>query len=127
MCTRNVTAVYTAPISSFSVYASGSISNFGGTTVTGYVGVSPGSPITGFPPGISILGLASTEQRIAAQIGALAAYNDASSRVGAIVIDAALGGVVLPAGIYTSSSGAFSLTGRLTLDGGGNPSAAFIF
>ena len=66
----------------------------------------------------------------AAAAAALAAFNDLSpaSRPGATDPGANLGGLTLAPGIYATASGAFLITGSdLTLNGGGNPNAVWIF
>lgn len=93
------------------------------------VGVSPGNTLTGFGPcvftGVSNLGNAVAAQ---AQLDLTAAYNslagEACPPANAIVAD--LGGTTLPAGVYCSAIG-INVTGTLTLNGGGDPNAVFVF
>jgi hypothetical protein len=54
------------------------------------------------------------------------AYNDAAGRP-STTVGTKLGGQTLAAGIYSSPSGTFSMTGTLVLDGQNNPDAVFIF
>ena len=54
------------------------------------------------------------------------AYNDAAGRIPAETVTADLGGQTLVPGVYKSGS-TLGLTGALTLDGGGDPDAVFIF
>ncbi len=93
------------------------------------VSVSPGNTITGFPPcvitGVQNLGNAVAAQ---AQIDLTTAYNTLAgmpcSPSNAIVAD--LGGTTKPAGVYCTATG-IGVTGTLTLDGGGDPDATFVF
>lgn len=55
------------------------------------------------------------------------AYNDAAGRTTTSTIATELGGTTLTDGTYDSSAGTFGITGTLTLDGGGNANAVFIF
>ena len=54
------------------------------------------------------------------------AYNNAAGQTPAVVLTE-LAGQTLVAGVYTSASGTFGMTGTLTLDGQNNPDAVFIF
>ena len=65
-------------------------------------------------------------QAVQAQSDLVTAYNDAAGRTPATtVLGDSLGGLTLVAGVY--SGGALDLTGTLTLDAQGDPSAVFIF
>jgi hypothetical protein len=92
------------------------------------VGISPGSTLTGFPPciitGNTNLGNAAA---LTAESYALAAYNDLAGKpCGTVVGTADMGGSTKPAGVYCSGS-TLLLNGTLTLDGGGDPNALFVF
>src|SRR5687767_4067088 len=52
---------------SFGVLAGSTVTNTGSTTVTGNVGVSPGTSVTGFPPGIVNGGTIHLNDAVAAQ------------------------------------------------------------
>lgn len=54
------------------------------------------------------------------------AYNDAAGRSSTGAISADLAGRTLTPGVYTSAS-SLGLSGDLTLNGGGNPNAVFVF
>jgi uncharacterized repeat protein (TIGR01451 family) len=114
----------------FTALAGSTVTNTGPTIVNGDVGVSPGSAVTGFPPGTVIGGAIYTGApgpAATAQIDLTAAYNDAAGRPGPpAAIAGDLGGLTLPAGLYKSTS-TIGITGVLTLNGGGNPNAVFIF
>jgi Ice-binding-like len=93
------------------------------------VSVSPGSTVTGFGPcvitGVQHLADATAAQ---AQIDLTTAYNQLAGLPcpPANAIVANLGGTVKPAGVYCTASG-IGVTGVLTLDGGGDPNAVFVF
>jgi Ice-binding-like len=65
----------------FSVLAGQSVTNTGPTVVSGDLGVSPGSSVTGFPPG-TVLGTTHVADATAvtAQTDLTTAYNDAAGR-----------------------------------------------
>jgi hypothetical protein len=106
------------------------VSNTGLTIVTGDVGVWPAASITGFPPG-TITGVFDAGDAVAmsAQSDLTTAYNNAAGAAGGAVLTADIGGQTLPAGVYktTSAQPTLGITGNLTLDGGGNPNATWIF
>ena len=122
-------SVSLASAASFAVLGSSGVSNVGLTTVTGDLGVSPGSSLTGFPPG-TVSGAQHVADSVSAQAQADATtgYNDAWSRtVCAITIDGNLGGQTLTPGLYISGSSIEISSGDLTLDAQGNANAVFIF
>ncbi|HUP29557.1 MAG TPA: ice-binding family protein [Usitatibacter sp.] len=107
--------------SQFAVLGGSAVTNTGATVVTGSVGVSPGTAITGFPPGSIVpgSGLLHSANAVAAQAQAdlTTAYNDAATRpCGTVIAGGTLGGLTLTPGVYC---GAASLTGVLTLNGAG--------
>ena len=90
--------------------------------------MSPGTAVTGFPPGSVVGGSIHSADGPAgtAQVDLTAAYNDAAGRTSPTVVAGDLGGQTLPAGLYKSTS-SLGITGVLTLDGGGNSNSVFIF
>ena len=127
------TTVYLGRSNSFAVLAgTPNVTNTGASTILGSLGVSPGSAVTGFPPGTVSDGTIHTADGVAAgaQSDLITAYNHAAAEGPVTATEPAnLSGLTLTAGVYqTSSDGALSVTGgTLTLDGGGNPNAVFIF
>jgi ice-binding like protein len=114
---------------SFAVLGASTVTNTGPTVVTGDLGVSPGSSITGFPPGIVVGGTIHTTDALASQARAdtMAAYTFlAGLPCGTNLTGQNLGGLTLGPGVYCFSSSA-QLTGTLTLNAGNNPNAVFIF
>ncbi|MFG2261752.1 ice-binding family protein, partial [Streptomyces sp. NPDC048720] len=112
---------------SFAVLAGSAVTNTGPSVVTGDLGVSPGTAISGFPPGL-VLGAQHSADAVAdqAKTDLVAAYNDAAGQAtdGALPADA--GGLTLVPGVYTASS-TLGLTGTLTLDAEGDPNAVWVF
>uniref|UniRef100_E6PWR9 Antifreeze protein n=1 Tax=mine drainage metagenome TaxID=410659 RepID=E6PWR9_9ZZZZ len=116
-------------IGNFSVLAGSTVTNTGTSTITGDVGVSPGSSVTGFPPGQLVGGgtIHSADGAAAqAQTALASAYVDAAGRSGGTPEAGDLVGKTLTAGVYTSSS-SLAISGDVTLDAQGNPNAIFIF
>jgi hypothetical protein len=112
---------------SFAVLAGSTVTNTGPSTINGDLGVSPGTAVTGFPPG-TVHGTIHAADAVAgqAQTDLTTAYNDAAGRTPAATVSGDLGGQTLTAGVYKSAS-SLGLTGALTLDAQGNPNAVFIF
>jgi hypothetical protein len=111
----------------FAVLAATTVTSTGLSQITGDLGVSPGTAVTGFPPG-TITG-AQHDGDLTALLARLAlknAYNDAAGRTPATSVSGDLGGQTLTPGVYNSAS-SLGLTGTLTLDAQGDPSAVFIF
>ncbi|WP_433435266.1 DUF4082 domain-containing protein [Nonomuraea sp. CA-141351] len=113
---------------SFAVLAGTSVSNSGQTAVTGDLGVSPGTSVSGFPPG-TVSGTIHTNDStaIAAKADAVSAYNDLASRPVDNTVAPALGGTTKTPGVYASTNGTFSISGTLTLDAQADPDAVFVF
>ncbi|MDB5318651.1 MAG: Cna B-type [Phycisphaerales bacterium] len=114
----------------FAALAGASVTNTGPTILNGDLGVSPGTAITGFPPGI-VNAPGQTHQTDAAaaqaELDAFTAYNTLAALPSTQDLTSQdLGGLTLVAGVYKFSSSA-QLTGTLTLDAKNNPNAMFVF
>ncbi len=110
------------------VVAGTTITNTGNSVLTGDMSLSPGTSITGFPPGTaSGTTNAANATSLAAQTSATAAYGVAAGETPFTTLAGGLvGGLTLSPGVYTASS-AMQLTGPVTLNAGGDASAVFIF
>jgi subtilisin family serine protease len=114
---------------SFAVLGASTVTNTGSSVITGDLGVSPGSAVTGFSPGLVMSGTVHS-----ADATTLAAQNDVASAYSSLIGQACtqdltgqdLGGQTITPGVYCFSSSA-QLTGTLTLDAQGNSNAVFIF
>ncbi|HEX8723252.1 MAG TPA: ice-binding family protein [Pyrinomonadaceae bacterium] len=114
----------------YAVLAASAVTSSGLTVLNGDLGVSPGTAITGFPPGV-VTGATHVADPVAAQAQADAqveyAYLDglpcdpANNLTG---VD--LGGKVLKPGVYCFDSSA-QLTGTLILDAQGSCDSLFVF
>jgi len=112
----------------FAVLAGSAVTNTGPSVISGSLGLSPGSAVSGFPPGIVIAGTTEVADGVALQAknDLVTAYNDAAGRSSTATVSGDLAGRTLTSGVYTASS-SLGLSGQLTLDGQGNPDAVFIF
>lgn len=113
----------------FAVLAGTTVTSSGASTITGSLGVSPGSSVTGFPPGSVSGGTIHTADAVAsqAQVDVTTAYNFLTAQlVTQNLTGQDLGGKTLTPGVYHFDSSA-GLTGNLILDAQGNPDALFIF
>jgi hypothetical protein len=123
----------TAPVplgtaASYAVLAGSTITNTGATTITGDLGLSPGTSVTGFPPGqVNGTTHVADSAAVQAQADLTTAYGNAAARTVSATIPVELGGTTQTPGVYNSAAGTFGITGTLTLDAQGNPDAVFIF
>jgi hypothetical protein len=113
----------------FQVLGGSTVTNTGATVVAGELGTSPGTTITGFPPGIVTEG-GKTHMgdalALQAQNDAALAYNSSAGQPCNIhLADQELGGKTLTPDVYCFSSLA-KLTGQLVLDAQGNAAAVWI-
>lgn len=114
----------------FAVLGGSTVTNTGPSVIRGDLGVSPGSAITGFPPGTVIPpGTIHAGDAVAVQ-----AHSDLITSINALaglaptqdLTGQNLGGLTLLPGVYSFSSTA-QLTGALTLNALMNSDALFVF
>jgi Ice-binding-like len=105
----------------YAVLAGAGITNSGFTWISGKMGVSPGSSLTGFPPGSSGPRDVANARAGQAEADLTTAYLDAAGRTPCKTVSPNLTGRTLVSGLYCA--GAMSLNGELRLSGGG----VFIF
>lgn len=114
---------------SFAVLGGSGVSNTGSTVLSGDLGVSPGSAIVGFPPGVVTNGTIHIADAVAlqAQNDTVVAYDALAGQIAdGNLTGQDLGGMMLPSGVYEFDTSA-QLTGTLVLDAQGNPDAVFVF
>jgi Ice-binding-like len=113
----------------FRVLAGTTVTNKLFTVVKGNLGVSPGSAVTGFPPGKVTGTIHKTDKAAAkAQRDLLTAYNNAMGRTKCPTSVAGnIGGMTLGPGLYRSTSSLMISSGDLTLTAHGHSGAVFIF
>jgi len=112
----------------YGILAGSTVTCVTGGTINADVGVSPGSTTTGFPPCV-ITGTTNLANATAAQAQAdlTTAYDYLVARpCGTVVTPADIGGKTLAAGVYCVAS-SLAVTGTVTLDGGGNANAVWVF
>lgn len=114
----------------YAVMGATAITNTGPTVINGNMAISPGGPssVTGFPPGVVTGEVdAANADAVLAHTDLVGAYNDAAAETTTVNLTGTdLGGLTLTPGTYTFDSSA-QLTGTLTLDGGNDTNATFIF
>ena len=129
LCVGRLGWAQTAPplgsAQSFAVLGGSTVTNTGATVVNGDLGVSPGTAVTGFPPGSVSGGTthAGDATATAAQAGAHKAYQDlvaepCGTNLTGKTLGTSPGAVTLSPGVYCFDSSA-QLTGTLTLNGSG--------
>ncbi len=150
--TSNVTPVDLGAVCSdnLTILAKSGISNVPTSTILGNIGVSPiaSTAITGFSLVLDGSGTFATSSQVSGKVYAAnyaaptpamltndvnamqAAYTDAAGRPNPVAVNLGageIGGFTLPGGVYKWTSGLSISTADLTLDGGGNPNAVWIF
>src|SRR5659263_450951 len=114
---------------SYGILGSTTVTNTGPTIVNGDLGVSPGTAVTGFPPGIVTGTIHSADAAAGqAQIDVTTAYNNLTGQAVNFgpFSPTDLAGQTLVPGVYQYSSSVQN-TGVLTLDAGGDPNAVWVF
>lgn len=111
------------------ILAGTAVSSTGATVITGDLGLSPGTSVGGFPPGI-LNGTLHINDAIATQakMDLTAAYNNAAGRTATdiVTLSGNIGGLTLTPGLYKSTSSLAISSGDLTFDAKGNANAVFI-
>jgi uncharacterized repeat protein (TIGR01451 family) len=142
--TMAATSVGLGAADNFAVLAGSFITSATPSVVSGDVGLSPaaGTLYTGLTPGMVTGTLYAVDATgpaggagnnpsllTTAEDNLTTAYNNAAGQTPTGSISADLGGQTLTPGVYKDNGApaSLSLTGTLTLDGGGDPNAVFIF
>src|SRR5262245_50353127 len=116
--------------SPFVVLGGARVANVGETLVNGQLGVSPGTGVTGFPPGRVAGGEIhpADDKATQAQKDALVAYDDIVQQTcNTRLTGQDLGGQTLTPGVYCFPSAPGKLNGELVLDAQGDTNGVFIF
>ena len=126
-------------LASFTVLGASTVTNVPSSTIGGNVGVwSSGgaNAITGFnsSPGVGTADTQVTGSVYAggalaqsAQVQLTTARNNLDSLGAGTLLGDDLNGLILTPGVYTVAAGTTNLSGTLTLDGGGNANAGWVF
>ena len=104
----------------FAVLGGSTVTNTGPSVLNGNLGLSPGSSVTGFPPGI-VNGASDVTDATAAnaQSALTTTFNFAASATPSDSVNySELGGLSLVPGVYNATT-SMDLTGTVTLDGSG--------
>jgi hypothetical protein len=131
--TQSPTPVNLGSAASYAILAGSTVTNAGATFINGDLGLSPGTAVTGFGPGIEngTTRVSPDANAAAAKSDLTTAFNDVAGRTtNQIVLPAGeLGGLTLAPGLYTAPApGSLAIsTGDLRLDAQGNSSAVWIF
>jgi hypothetical protein len=116
--------------SNFAILAGSAVTSTGATTISGDLGLSPGTSVNGFPPAI-LTGNQHINDNVAnqAKLDLTVAFNNAAARTctDIVTLSGNIGGLTLTPGLYKSTSTLSISSGDLTLDARGNANAVFIF
>src|ERR1700692_3799102 len=133
----NADGILGPDLATFSVLGASTVTNTGATTLTGDLGVSPGSAITGESTitgngtNAAMIGNPFVHSNDAVSISAQSELAAAKTELGSLgagtLLPANLGGLTLSPGVYTVPAGTTNLTGTLTLNGQGNLNAFWVF
>ena len=115
----------------FKILAGSTVTNTGATTIAGGdLGLSPGSAVTGFPPGTMVppAVMDITDPAAAqAQLDLTTAYNYTAGLPGGAVLPGDMSNLTFTPGLYKTSSTVMLSAGHVTLDAQGDANAVFIF
>ncbi len=112
----------------YGILAGSTVTNTGPTNIVGDMGVSPGTAITGFPPG-TLTGVIHAGDAVAAKAKAdlLAAYTDVTTRLNANALPGDISGLTFAPGLYSNSTSVMLGVGsNVTFDAKGDSGAIFI-
>ena len=133
----NADGILGPALATFSVLGASTVTNTGATTLTGDLGVSPGSAITGESTitvngtNAAMIGNPFVHSNDAVSISAQSQLAAAKTELGSLgagtLLPANLAGLTLSPGVYTVPAGISNLTGTLTLNGQGNLNAFWVF
>jgi hypothetical protein len=112
--------------SGFSVLAGSTVTNTGPTTMSGELGLDPGSSISGAP---HAFGATHVDDGVAlsAKNSLVTGWTDAAGRPATQLSSADLSGQSFTPGVYRASSSLLFSAGEVTLNAEGNSNAVFIF
>jgi hypothetical protein len=115
----------------FVVLAGSTVTNTGPTVITGgNLGLSPGSAVTGFPPGTltsPAVMFVADPTAAQAQLDLTTAYIYTAGLPGGAVLAGDMSGLTFTPGLYKTSSTVMLSAGNVTLDAQGDANAVFIF
>jgi len=132
------TAIVTSPAtpiappgttSGFGILAGSTVTCVTGGVINADVGLSPGSAVVLGTPACVVTGTTHISDAVAqqAQLDLTTQYNTLQGLpCGTVIGTADIGATTRTAGVYCSAS-TIGITGALTLDGGGDPNAVFVF
>jgi len=113
----------------FAILAGSGITNTGASVINGDLGLSPGTSVGGFPPGI-LNGTLHINDAAANQskLDIAAAYDNAKNRTATdiVTLSGNIGGLTLTPGLYKSTSSLALSSGNVTFDALGDANAIFI-
>jgi uncharacterized protein (TIGR03437 family) len=130
----NASATVQTPValgsnSTFVALAGTTVTVTGGGTITGNIGIDPGSAFVAGTPPVTVIGTVYAGGSVAAQAQAdlTTAINDAAGRQTPVILSGNIGGQTLTPGLFKSTSSLAISSGTLTLDAQGAANAVFIF
>jgi hypothetical protein len=111
----------------FAVLGASTVTSAGLTVLNGDLGLSPGTSITGFPPGI-VNGSIDAGNPVAAQaqMDMTGAYNHIVAMKNPTLLPADIGGTTIVPGLYNAPV-TLGITGTVTLDGQNHADSYFVF
>ena len=132
LCVVSVKADTLQTADSFAVLAGSTVTNAAyPTLINGNVGVSPGSAVTGFPPGIVLGGTILTGSNAIVEGAKIDLTNAFTTEAGLSstggITGGLLTGLTLGPGVYTVPAAVSNLAGTLFLSDGGVAGSVFVF